>query len=258
MHLVKKILKAIVNILTGFLFLILIIAIIGKLDMMFSHKLYPTYFGYTMLQIASGSMEPALKVDDVILVDTKDTNYNVNDIVSFISDNALVTHRIIFIDGDTITVKGDNNNVIDSPISRDVIIGKVVKVFPDLKIWQEVFTDPKIIIFLLITLVLFDMAISYEPKKKTDEDSKLKVSKIKTKKDPDELLELTKKIDLPKLNELLSDDNKLKLEQDELNTLKNKIKNNNPNLDKKEQEFLDYTMRLDLSEIQQKIASKIK
>lgn len=258
MHLVKKILKIIANIFTGLLFFILIVAIIGKLEMTFSNKLYPTYFGYTMLQIASGSMSPTLNVDDVILVNTQDKNYNENDIVSFISDGAIITHRIIFIDGDTITVKGDSNNVIDSPINRSAIIGKVVQVFPNLKIWQKIFTDPKIIILLIITLVFFDMAISYVPKKKETNPAELKTKKINPSKDNKELLELTQKMDLSKINEMLKENDKHKLEQAEVTNLENKLKHKDSNLDKKEEDFLDYTMRLDLSEIQANIAKKIK
>jgi hypothetical protein len=42
------------------------------------------------------------------------------------------------------------------------VIGKVVKVFSNMRIWQKIFTTPKIIIMIFATLILFDIAISYK------------------------------------------------------------------------------------------------
>ena len=50
----KKIFKYFINVLTGILILILIIAIYGKVEMMINNRNYPVYFGYTFFQVASG------------------------------------------------------------------------------------------------------------------------------------------------------------------------------------------------------------
>ena len=42
-------------------------------------------FGYRTFRVGSGSMEPTLKVDDLILV-KRQNSYKVKDIVTFISD----------------------------------------------------------------------------------------------------------------------------------------------------------------------------
>ena len=97
---------------------------------------------------------------------------------------SIITHRILYIDGDLLTVKGDNNNTIDTPINKNIVIGKVIKVFPKLKIWQDVFSDYRVIALLFITLVLFDVAISYEDPKLNknittkENDEPLKVRKL--------------------------------------------------------------------------------
>ena len=126
----KNVVRWIVNILTVFLLLILLLVIYGKCILMFTDNKYPNYFGYTLFEVASGSMEPTLYIDDVILVHITKDNLKVNDIIAFNNENAIITHRIVFIDGDTLTVKGDNNNTIDVPINKDQVIGKVIKVFP--------------------------------------------------------------------------------------------------------------------------------
>ena len=51
------------------------------------------------------------------------------DIITYKSDNAFITHRIIKMDGDSIIAKGDNNNTQDKPITKDAVLGKVVFIF---------------------------------------------------------------------------------------------------------------------------------
>ena len=54
----------------------------------------PTVFGYSTAVILSGSMEPALSVDDLILNHAQD-HYEEGDIITFRTDNSLTTHRIV-------------------------------------------------------------------------------------------------------------------------------------------------------------------
>ena len=229
-------------------------------------------------------MEPALYKDDVILVKIDSNDYKKDDIISYLKDGSIITHRILYIDGDLLTVKGDNNNTIDTPINKDIVIGKVIKVFPKLKIWQDVFSDYRVIALLFITLVLFDVAISYEDPKlnknittkenveplkvtiiddKTIEESKKTSKKAKkgNKIDPDKLLEVTRKIDIEEVNTLLDDAAKFKLSPEEIISLKKKIESNEidlPKLKAKEKKFLEYTVRLDLNKIQEDIENKVK
>ena len=53
---IKKIFKYLTNILSCILFVFLIIAIYGKVSILISSNPYPNYFGYTIFQVASGSM----------------------------------------------------------------------------------------------------------------------------------------------------------------------------------------------------------
>lgn len=94
----------------------------------------PSVFGIKSFIILTGSMEPTINVGDIIFV--KESNYNVNDIVSFRDRSSYVTHRIVRIDkneagGNLYYTKGDNNNIEDSlPINDSIIEGKVVKIIP--------------------------------------------------------------------------------------------------------------------------------
>ena len=277
---IKIIIRWIVNILTCFLLLVLFLVIYGKCVLIFSDKGYPNYFGYTFFEVASGSMEPALCINDVILVNITKDNLEKNDIIAFSNNNAIITHRILFIDGDTITVKGDHNNVIDAPINRSQVIGKVVKVLPKFGIWKKVITEPKILIVIFITLILFDFALSYngndkrkivkekvkevrEEKKEISKEVSMNIDKKKDIIEADKLLELTRKIDISEINNLIENEN-IKLSNKEITGLKKELSNTLektqelPVLKEKEKKFLEYTMRLDLNEIQKKIKSKVK
>ena len=76
-------------------------------------------------RVKTGSMEDNIHVGDYILIVRKD-DYNVGDVVTFEKYDGFITHRIIKIDGDTITTKGDANNVEDDTIDKKTIVGKVI------------------------------------------------------------------------------------------------------------------------------------
>ena len=85
----------------------------------------PMPFGYGAAVVLSGSMEPELSAGDLIIV-KKTENYKQNDIVVFQDEKSLVVHRIIEVDGETITTKGDANKAADEPISITDVKGKVL------------------------------------------------------------------------------------------------------------------------------------
>ena len=287
MSLLKKITKIILNILTTLLLVLLVIVIYGKVVITFSDNAYPNYFGYTLFEVASGSMQPTLQINDVVIVKISKENLKQNDIIAFVDKDAIITHRILYIDDNVITVKGDNNNAIDTPILTDVVIGKVVKIIPKLGIWKKVLTEPRILLAIFITLLLFDFALSYNPdekkvtskkstssKKDTDIIKKPEVKKDKPvvkKKDiteSNELLESTRKIELNELNGLLSDKT-IELDARTIRSIKGEPKSTSnktkevkkeeqPVKNEEEKKALDYTKRMDLNEIHDMIDKKMK
>lgn len=260
----KKALKIVVNFLSIVLLFVLALAVYGKATTIFGKNSYPSYFGYTFFSVASGSMEPTLHINDVILVKLGNNNIAENDIITYTKNNEIITHRVIHIERNVLSVKGDNNNTMDVPITTDQVIGKTVKIFPKLSIWQKVITEPKILVAIFVTLLLFDFAISYKGKEEKKPDTKeeaepVKINKIEAenqdKLKDKELLELTKSIDVEEVKKLIDDskkEEKIKKEE-EVKEVKEVIE------EKQDEEDKDnYTVRLDLSEIQRKIRNKIK
>lgn len=92
--------------------------------------------GYRVFTVATGSMEPVYKVNDVILVKTIDPKtLKVGDDIAYLGNRdlvkgMLVTHRIIKIEEVkgvvTYTLKGINNKYEDPTITSDQILGKVL------------------------------------------------------------------------------------------------------------------------------------
>ena len=84
----------------------------------------PMPFGVGVGVVVTGSMEPELSVDDVIVVRTA-SDYKVGDVVVYQSRHILVVHKIIAVDGTTVTTQGTANDVADAPIHVSDIKGKV-------------------------------------------------------------------------------------------------------------------------------------
>ena len=175
MRIIKKICRWIFDII---LFIILAIALImayNHVQVNIRGNTYTTMLGYSAFEVATGSMSNTIEIGDVILVKLIEPNEPVseNEIVVFTQDTKLVTHRIIKINGDKIITKGDANNTQDDPISRGQIIGKVVKIIPDVKMWKEIILTPKVLIPTSISILLLWIFFSYDKEKDVKKTKKV-------------------------------------------------------------------------------------
>lgn len=89
----------------------------------------PMPFGIGSAVVQSGSMEPTYYKGDLLFVKEK-SSYSVGDVVVYQSENILVVHRIIALDGETVITQGDANNAPDEPFSATHIKGCVVGRIP--------------------------------------------------------------------------------------------------------------------------------
>ena len=90
------------------------------------HNELPMPFGVGAAVVLTGSMEPTLSVNDLVVV-TKTDNIEVGDIVVFQQGNDLIIHRVIEInvEENRIVTKGDANNVDDGNIPMSAIKGRL-------------------------------------------------------------------------------------------------------------------------------------
>ena len=125
-----------------------------------------SFLGFRIFKIGSGSMEPYLKENDLIIIKVE-SNYNKNDIVTFYENNHYITHRIVDINEDIITTKGDNNNSTDNNIRKNQIIGKMIYKFKILGFirYMLIHSYSWLLIFIIGIIVIFIFPVeTREPK----------------------------------------------------------------------------------------------
>ena len=159
MKLLEKIIKTIFNILIIFMVFLVIVVAHNFIQINILKKQYTNFFGFTIFEVTTGSMSGTIEINDVILVKiTKDVKEK--DIITFEATGEIITHRVLAEKDDELYTKGDANTGEDTPIKKDSVIGKVVKIFPKFGIWVKVLSDTKVIGSIIITILLFGIAIS--------------------------------------------------------------------------------------------------
>lgn len=163
----KTLIRALSVILTVILCLILIINIYSIFSRYVLKEKHPVLFGWSNAVVITGSMEPTINVNDMIII-KKQKEYHVGDIVTFNHEGDVVTHRIILQVGDVYTTKGDNNNIHDgNTLTKSDIYGKVVFVIPKVGVVLRFMRTP-LGVFILLMLVFAVLEISaIKNKKKT-------------------------------------------------------------------------------------------
>lgn len=129
----------------------------------------PMPMGYGAAVTLTGSMEPTIMADDLIIVAEQEA-YELDDIVVYQSGSILVVHRIISIDGQSVTTQGDANPVADEPMDVSLIKGKVIAIVPVLGNVARVLKTPAATIVLLAgAVLLLEMSFRKEKQKKSDD-----------------------------------------------------------------------------------------
>lgn len=114
---------------------------------------------YRVFLVQSGSMSPALKTGDVVIIKPVSL-YKVNDIITFNSQqNFTVTHRITQVNNNSFITKGDANPVVDqNTLHNSDILGKVFFTIPKIGYFiMFVKSLPGLIILIIIpsTLIIY-------------------------------------------------------------------------------------------------------
>ena len=128
----------------------------------------PDIFGYSFLQVQTGSMEPEFPIGTVVVakkVDAKELE--VGDVISFYSTEKDIvgrvnTHRIVKVTSNMVgtlnfITKGDANGYEDSePVSEINVIGKVVYNIGTVSgSVLSVLKNPKVIFFFIVLPLIF-------------------------------------------------------------------------------------------------------
>ncbi len=144
----KKILNIVIYVM---IFVIIILLLYSILQRKITGEKYTNLFGYTILEVVTGSMSGTLEIGDGVIVQLT-SDIKEEDIIVYKKEESLITHRLIKMEENTLITKGDANNVQDDPITKDVVIGKVIFVIPNIHFWKKV-----IIVILIVLICIFFM-----------------------------------------------------------------------------------------------------
>ena len=181
----RKIFEKIVSI-----FLDILIIIFGFILLVFIYKNiqtkilgndYSSLFGYSAFEVITGSMEgneeDSISVGDWIIVKYTN-NIQLDDIITYQKDGSFVTHRVIEEYNGTYITKGDANNTKDDPVSREQIVGKVVKILPNFGIIKKTLFNPAVLLSLIISFYLVGYVLRSIKKDKEQIKSKKITEKV--------------------------------------------------------------------------------
>lgn len=164
----------------------------------------PSVFGYSIFRVSSGSMEPELKVGDIILdkVVENPEALKVGDVITFKSDDygdMLVTHKVIRAPYEEngklmLQTKGVANEIADNPIRIDEVKGIMICKVDYLDTVYNVFLSPwgLLILIALIVIIFFDEIITIV---------KILTNNDKSVKDADDINEIIDRLQAEKLKE---------------------------------------------------------
>ena len=148
---ISKVFKIVLRVLAGIVGVILLLSLDAWMQVNLFRKDYASLFGYSIFNVVTGSMSGTIEINDYVVVkNTQDVK--IGDIVTFMSEGELITHRLVIANGDTFVTRGDANTADDFSISRGDIVGKVVLVIPKAGIWKNVISEPKVLVAIFITL----------------------------------------------------------------------------------------------------------
>lgn len=163
----NKILKICAKSIYYSVIVVLIILLLNNL-LMKSDKLFKLvrFRSYT---ISSRCMEPKILPGDLVIVESVNTQSLKNgEIITFNSNNSIVTHRIIEIENRVFKTKGDNKNVKDDDlVYKNEVIGRVVKIIPKIGTIVALLSKLKvnsILIIIILMWIIWNMVIKEDNK----------------------------------------------------------------------------------------------
>lgn len=182
---IKKLLKRIISI------ILIIIAIINIILLYYKLKgeESPNIFGIYFFNIISNSMEPEIKINDVLIVKRCEAKeFLKGDIITFQRDNKTISHRIIKIielsDDREFITQGDNNEIPDDgAVKTSQVYGKVIGKIPKVGNLVEYIQKKDGFIRIAILAIIIFILINMNDEKKNKRKITRKKYEIKKKRD---------------------------------------------------------------------------
>ncbi|MHB1152195.1 MAG: signal peptidase I [Eubacteriales bacterium] len=116
----------------------------------------PKIFGFAKVVVVSGSMQPALEIGDLLIIQEKN-EYHTGEIITVRIGKNLVTHRVTAVRDTEVITQGDQNNITDEPNPLSMIEGMVIFRIPKAGGWiMFLKTPPGIVLMSLVAIILIE------------------------------------------------------------------------------------------------------
>lgn len=180
----KKIIKRIIKYI-----ILAILMILFIINIILSFEENTHIFGIHIFNIISESMEPTLEKNDIVIVQKcKESQLHKGDIITFLQDEKIISHRILnIVKENGITkyeTKGDNNKIADSnKVEFKQIYGKVVFKIKNIGQIVNYIQNIRGFINIIILAIIIYIFVSLRDKQKNNRKIKRKKYEIKKRRD---------------------------------------------------------------------------
>ena len=124
---VNVIKKVFTGILWAFLGILVVITAWLAVDKFVRKSPVPSFCGYSLLTVQTGSMSGTIEIGDMVLI-RKSDDFEIGDVITFLfpDEKVSTTHRIVNVNPDgTFVTKGAANNAVDTrAVAKENIVGK--------------------------------------------------------------------------------------------------------------------------------------
>lgn len=180
----KKIIKRIIKYI-----ILVILMILFIINIILSFEENTHIFGIHIFNIISESMEPTLEKNDIVIVQKcKESQLHKGDIITFLQDEKIISHRILnIVKENGITkyeTKGDNNKIADyNKVEFEQIYGKVVFKIKNIGQIVNYIQNIRGFINIIILAIIIYIFVSLRDKQKNNRKIKRKKYEIKKRRD---------------------------------------------------------------------------
>lgn len=161
----------IITIINLFILSIITSYLLSSIKVIRGQQALSTVFNYTGAIVESGSMSPYAEVGDYLIIKKINAEkVKANDVITFVNNGVLVTHRIKEVINEDNHIKfktqGDSNNILDDEkLDENNVVGKSIVVIP--KVGSVIkFISSKIGLTIGIIMILLILSLSNKEKKK--------------------------------------------------------------------------------------------
>jgi len=186
----KKFIKILSTVVLALSFMLVLIGVYQKLS---GKEILP----YKAIWVLTESMEDQIPARSYILIKTVDPEtLEKGDIITFYSSDPSIqgnlnTHRIVEINGNEITTKGDNNRTEDGyPVYFSDVVGKYVGNLKLLTIFGRFFTTKAGLVFSLLFIALVFFIVNVTNKKRIDKEEQKNKEELMKKRIEEEVKRL--------------------------------------------------------------------